>query len=159
MSGRPETRVDLALARTGYRLLGYADTESIMADTFGEPPLPVSLSLRWAIIGVLWCVGWAVVEFAFLGILFGLHSARLPGKRVVDAGMVSVAAVAAVGAVDALWRTSLAWPVCQSIRRRDILETRMPPALRIVQWDNHRLVLQLVAGCCGAVVGAIWAYP
>jgi hypothetical protein len=72
--------------------------------------------------------------------------------------MLFVAAVAFVGAVDALWRSSLAWPVCQEIRRRDILDTTMSPRLRVAEWNNHRLVIQLVAGCAVITAGVVWGY-
>lgn len=156
MSSHAETPIDLALARIAFRLVGYRDARQVTSKVFADPPLAALIGRRWSVICICWLGALPVLGLVWLGLWVVLHAAGIAGSAAATAGYLFVAGITLVGALDACWRALVAWPVSSRIRRRDITETALTPILRLAQFDDRRLLLQLLVGVGAALYGALF---
>lgn len=139
------------------RLLGQTDAASLVETGFGTPPLAGLIGLRWAAIFYCWCVVVPGSQLVWFGFWAVLHAIGWAGHSALMTGLAFFMSASLAGAFDACWRAILATPISKRIRQRDITQTELPRRLRIAEWNNQRLVLQLVVGVCAAtLVATFW---
>lgn len=157
MNTSAATPLDRSIVRIGLRLLGNPDAASLVETAFRTPPFAALIGSRWTAIFYCWCATAPCTGLGWLGFWAALHAIGGVGQGALLTGFAFLMSASIAGALDACWRAILARPISKRIRQRDITQTELPLRLRIAEWNNQRLVLQLVVGVCAAtLVTTVW---
>lgn len=152
------TGLDRLVVTVGFRLLGNTDAASLTETLFSDPPRAGLVGPRWGAIFYCW---WAVVGasgLVWVGIWAALHTAGLAGHTTLMTGLGFFMCASLTAAFDASWRAMLSLNVSKRIRQIDRTQTALPLRLRIAEWNNHRLFLQLAGGVGAAICAAVLSH-